>query len=85
MFVIRGFKTARTLGLQGLRTLADVDAPVVGAVLNAIDLTRHDYAYYQYYYYKRDGYGTPGGGENLAGSGATDAGDDAAAQPPPTN
>jgi capsular exopolysaccharide synthesis family protein len=86
VFVIRGFKTARTLGLQGLRTLADVDAPVVGAVLNAIDLTRHDYAYYQYYYYKRDGYGTPGGGENLAGSGATtDADDDAAAQPPAAN
>jgi len=56
VFVLRAFSTTRTLGRQGLRALADVDAPVVGAVLNAVDLSRHEYSYYQYYYYKREGY-----------------------------
>ena len=57
VFVLRAFKTTRALARQGMRTLADVDAPVVGAVLNAVDLSRHEYSYY-YYQYKRDGYGT---------------------------
>jgi len=56
MLVLRAFRTTRAVSRQGLRTLADVDAPVVGAVLNAVDLTRHEYAYFQYYYYKKEGY-----------------------------
>jgi capsular exopolysaccharide synthesis family protein len=57
VFVLRAFATARALARQGIRTLADVDAPIVGAVLNAVDLSRHEYSYYyQYYYYKREGY-----------------------------
>ncbi|WP_394838056.1 polysaccharide biosynthesis tyrosine autokinase [Pendulispora rubella] len=58
VFVLRAFFTTRALGRQGLRTLADVDAPVIGAVLNDVDLTRHEYSYYHYYYYKREGYGS---------------------------
>ncbi len=58
VFVLRAFQTTRALARQGMRTLADVDAPVVGGVLNAVDLNRHEYSYYQYYYYKREGYGT---------------------------
>lgn len=57
VFVVRAFKTTRALCRQGLRSLRDVDAPVVGSVLNAVDLRRHSYNYYQYYYYKREGYG----------------------------
>ena len=37
-------------------TVYDVDAPVIGVVLNAVDLSRQEYSYYQYYYYKREGY-----------------------------
>jgi capsular exopolysaccharide synthesis family protein len=57
VFVVRAFKTSRHLSSQGLRSLRDVDAPVVGAVLNAVNLSRHEYSnYYHYYYYKREGY-----------------------------
>lgn len=56
VFVVRAFKTSRQLARQGLRILQDVDARVVGAVLNAVDLSNREYGYYHYYYYKRDGY-----------------------------
>jgi succinoglycan biosynthesis transport protein ExoP len=56
VFVVRAFKTSRQLARQGLRILHDVDARVVGAVLNAVNLSKHEYGYYQYYSYKRDGY-----------------------------
>ena len=56
VFVVRAFKTTRQLARQGLRILKDVDARVVGAVLNAVDLSNREYGYYHYYYYKRDGY-----------------------------
>jgi len=57
VFVVRAFKTSKHLAAQGLRALRDVDVPVVGAVLNAVNLNRHEYSYYyHYYYYKRAGY-----------------------------
>ena len=56
VFVVRASKTSKQLARQGLRILHDVDAPVVGAVLNAVNLSKNEYGYYQYYYYKRDGY-----------------------------
>ena len=56
VFVVRAFKTSRQLARQGLRILLDVDARVVGAVLNAVNLSKHDYGYYQYYHYKAEGY-----------------------------
>jgi capsular exopolysaccharide synthesis family protein len=57
VFVVRAFKTSKHLSAQGLRTLQDVGAPVVGAVLNAVNLNRQEYSYYyHYYYYKREGY-----------------------------
>jgi len=57
VFVVRAFKTSKHASIQGLRALRDVDAKVVGAVLNAVDLSRHEYSYYyHYYYYKREGY-----------------------------
>jgi len=56
VFVVRAFHTSKHLSAQGLRLLRDVDAPVVGAVLNAVDLNRHESTYYyHYYYYKREG------------------------------
>ncbi len=69
VFVIRAFKTGKYLSAQGLRALHDVEAPVVGAVLNAVDLDHHEYNYYYYFYYKRDGYyrDPPGPGERGSG------------------
>lgn len=55
VFVSRAFATTASTSRQGLRALRDVDAPIAGAVLNAVDVTRHEYAYY--YYYRREGYG----------------------------
>lgn len=55
--VIRAFKTSYSLCRSGLRTLKDVDAPIAGAVLNAVNLDKHEYSYYRrYYYYKKEGY-----------------------------
>jgi succinoglycan biosynthesis transport protein ExoP len=56
VFVIRAFMTTRALSRQGLRALLDVDAPIAGGVLNAVNLKKHEYDYYQYYYYRREGY-----------------------------
>ncbi|MDP9001316.1 MAG: CpsD/CapB family tyrosine-protein kinase, partial [Myxococcota bacterium] len=56
VFVVRAFKTSKQLARQGLRILQDVDAQVIGAVLNAVDLSNREYGYYHYYYYKREGY-----------------------------
>lgn len=62
LMVIRAFKTTFGLAKSGLRTLRDVDAPIAGAVLNAVNLDRHEYYYQRYYYYRRDGYApTPQG------------------------
>ena len=47
-------KTSKHMSAQGLRCLRDVGAHVVGTVLNAVNLNRHEYSYYyHYYYYKR--------------------------------
>ena len=57
VFVVRGFATPRNLAAQGLRSLNDVDAKVIGVVLNAVNLSSNEYDhYYHYYYYKREGY-----------------------------
>ena len=57
IFVMRAFKTTKALSRQGLRSLSDVDAPLLGGVLNAVNLNKHEYnRYYHYYYYKREGY-----------------------------
>lgn len=69
VFVVRAFKTSKHLSAQGLRALRDVDARIVGGVLNAVNLNRQEYSYYyHYYYYKREGY--------AAGGRPTGAGDD---------
>jgi capsular exopolysaccharide synthesis family protein len=56
IFVVRSFKTSAGACRSALRTLRDIDAPIAGAVLNAVNLNRQEYSYYHYYYYKRDGY-----------------------------
>ncbi|MDF2693827.1 MAG: Tyrosine-protein kinase EpsD [Labilithrix sp.] len=63
LLVVRAFKTTFGLSRSGLRTLRDVDAPIAGAVLNAVNLDRHEYAYQRYYYYRREGYAPIQSGE----------------------
>jgi polysaccharide biosynthesis transport protein len=67
VFVVRGFKTPRNLAAQGLRSLHDVDANVIGVVLNAVNLNSNEYSYYyHYYYYQREGYRATGPGARPA-------------------
>jgi capsular exopolysaccharide synthesis family protein len=56
LLVIRAFRTTRDLTRQAIRSLRDVNAPLVGTILNAVDLSRREYGYYHYYYYKQEGY-----------------------------
>lgn len=56
VLVIRAFKTSRELARHALRALVDIGAKRAGAVLNAVNLSRHEYKYSYYHYYRRDGY-----------------------------
>jgi succinoglycan biosynthesis transport protein ExoP len=56
LLVVRAFKTTKDLARHALRALHDVGANVTGTVLNAVNLSRGEYKYSQYYYYRRDGY-----------------------------
>jgi succinoglycan biosynthesis transport protein ExoP len=72
VFVVRAFKTNRQLSRHGLRSLQDVGAPIIGAVLNWVDFNRHEYStrYYHYAYYKREGYNSlPSAGPGTGGDG----------------
>jgi capsular exopolysaccharide synthesis family protein len=80
IFVVRAFKTSVNLCRSGLRTLQDVDAPIAGAVLNAVNLNRHEYNYYHYYYYKREGYAPHAG--TVAAPPSSPSSDDRPAAPP---
>jgi capsular exopolysaccharide synthesis family protein len=55
VIVARGFKTDRNAAIMSVRQLRDVNAHIVGVVINAVDLGRRDYKQY-YYYYRREGY-----------------------------
>jgi capsular exopolysaccharide synthesis family protein len=59
VLVVRAFETKKDLVKLALRSIRDVGGRLVGTVLNAVDLGRHEYGYRQYYYYKRDGYLEP--------------------------
>jgi len=52
--VVRAFSTAKELGRHAVRAIRDVGGKPLGAVLNAVNLDRHEYKYH-YYYYRRDG------------------------------
>jgi Mrp family chromosome partitioning ATPase len=92
VFVVRAFKTSISISRQGLRALTDVDAPIVGCVLNAVDYRKANGYYYQYYAYKRDGYRPlpPAPGEGGEGGKGGEGGDKdgpgrSAAPPAPPN
>jgi capsular exopolysaccharide synthesis family protein len=49
VFVVRAFKSPRSLAQRGLRALRDVEGKLVGVVLNAVDAKQRGY-YAQHYY-----------------------------------
>ncbi len=51
IMVIKSFKVAKDLVLQAKRQLTDVDARLIGVVLNDFDIQRKSYGYYYYYTY----------------------------------
>jgi len=51
ILVIKSFKVARDLVLQAKRQLVDVDARLIGVILNNFDIQRKSYGYYYYYTY----------------------------------
>ena len=76
IFVTRAFKTSRLIARQGLRSLRDVESRIVGTVLNAVDLRKHEYSYYkQYYYYRKEGYQPLTVPDSATGKPAGDAAD----------
>jgi Mrp family chromosome partitioning ATPase len=55
VLVIKVGETVRDLVANSLRRLQDVQAHVLGAVLNNVNIGKNNYYYYQYYYYGEDG------------------------------
>ena len=53
VMVIKGAHTSRELSRQALRQLKDVNARLLGAVVNDLDLHHREYGYY---YYRQYGY-----------------------------
>jgi succinoglycan biosynthesis transport protein ExoP len=51
IIVIKAFKTVKDLVLQAKRQLVDVDARLIGVILNDFDIQRKSYGYYYYYTY----------------------------------
>ena len=55
VLVVRAFKTTKDLARHAVRALHDLGVTKAGAVLNAVNFSKHEYKY-RYYYYRRDGY-----------------------------
>jgi capsular exopolysaccharide synthesis family protein len=51
ILVVKSFKVAKDLVLQAKRQLVDVDARLIGVILNDFDIQRKSYGYYYYYTY----------------------------------
>jgi succinoglycan biosynthesis transport protein ExoP len=51
ILVVKSFKVARDLVLQAKRQLVDVEARMIGVILNNFDIQRKSYGYYYYYSY----------------------------------
>jgi succinoglycan biosynthesis transport protein ExoP len=51
VLVIRAGETPRPIVKNGISQLKSVDSHILGAVLNAVDTSKHNTNYYQYYYY----------------------------------
>ena len=56
LMVIYSGKTKRKISLQGKETLENVNAKIIGTVLNNVDYAKQYGSYYYYYYYYRSYY-----------------------------
>lgn len=56
LVVVRAFQTKREVARRAVQSIRSVGGRIVGAVLNAVDLTRSDYGYYRYYYGSKSPY-----------------------------
>lgn len=55
ILVVRSASTTRAIGVRALRALGGVDAALIGAVLNAVDMSKQGYGhYYQESYARRE-------------------------------
>ena len=52
VLVVRAFKTTKEMARHAHRVLLDLGAPRAGAVLNAVNFSRHEYRYTHYYYHR---------------------------------
>lgn len=64
VLVVRAYATRKELVRHAARSIHDVGGSLAGAVLNAVDFSRHEYKY-SYYYYRRDGYSYKSRSEDL--------------------
>jgi len=55
VLVVRAFKTTKELARHAVRALHGIGVNKAGAVLNAVNFSKHEYKH-RYYYYRRDGY-----------------------------
>ncbi len=53
VLVVKSARTSSDLGRRAVRQLRDVNAPILGAVINDLDIEHRDYGYY---YYRQYGY-----------------------------
>jgi hypothetical protein len=65
LLVFHGRKTTKAAARQAMERLDAVRAPLLGVILNSIDLRNPEYAYYRYYY--GSDYLVEGGPENGVG------------------
>jgi capsular exopolysaccharide synthesis family protein len=74
VIIVKSLHTTRDAAKHAVGVLRDIDSPILGAVLNDLDLFNKKYGkHYYYYYYKKYGYYYGGDGEGKQGA-APDAG-----------
>ncbi|MCP4598932.1 MAG: polysaccharide biosynthesis tyrosine autokinase, partial [Proteobacteria bacterium] len=57
LLIVKSLQTTREAAKHAVSVLADIDANILGAVLNDLDLSNRKYGqHYYYYYYKKYGY-----------------------------
>jgi capsular exopolysaccharide synthesis family protein len=52
--IVRSAKTTYEFARKGLKSLSDLNAHILGIIVNAVDVRRHSYYSYDYHYYSSD-------------------------------
>jgi len=64
VLIVKSLKTTRDAAKHAVSILRDIDAEILGAVLNDLDLNNRKYGQHYYYYYKKYGYYYGEGGQD---------------------